>query len=81
MDKWRTTDIHMAAAFRASGSDIIDLETDEGARHTRITFVFERTEELKEKIVQYTNNELTVDAKSAYDNLKHLKNLGHNAGL
>ena len=79
-EKYRTTDIEMAAALMTLGHKFLDVEEKKERRGRRILFVFEHNV-VKDDLVKWLNNELSCEPRLLLNNLRDLKNLVHNKGF
>jgi pyruvate kinase len=69
-DAFRTADLALTAALSVSGFIVQEMER---VNPTRSVFIFENSEELKEKTARYWRGELQVEPQSYFNQLKILK--------
>jgi len=70
-----TSDLSLATTLMTDGFNLAELNRDDPRR---VGFVFEDSNDLKEAIKQYWNNELLVEPQAYFNNMKQLKNRMYN---
>lgn len=88
--EFRTTDLSHAAALRSYGVKLIRLQEKEDGfrsnRRTKTEFVFPKFSKEHDKavpdiLVDFSNNNLPVDAKTLLDNYRNLKATSFGKGM
>ncbi len=81
--EFHTTDISLAAVLVATGRKVKNiaskLRKNKFSSFEQTVFIFD-SEGTRELLVNYMNNELSVDARTLLDCLKNLKSTGYSRG-
>ncbi len=67
---YRTSDLSLAATLSVKGYKLVSLDR---SHSPKVAFLFERDSDLDWNIQQYWADQLSVNPKSYFDALKHLK--------
>lgn len=70
-NQYRTYDLALASALVSHGYSIAEIEKTQYSG--RSSFIFERTDKLDEIIQAYWADKITVNPKTYFDVLKHIK--------
>ena len=76
-NKYRTTDIEMAAVLISLGHKCVELGEKKENRTRRILFIFEHNI-LKEDLRKWINGELLMEPRALLNNMANLKSMIHN---
>lgn len=81
---FRTSDIPHAAALQAKGHKLVQITStskyNRGRQVRKTEFVFIR-EGIADTLVEYSNNNLLVDARTLVDNYRNLKAMSFGKGI